>query len=85
MNPQEAFNRIKQQIQIDIASIKDTNEALHIVQKLVDKATPKKVVLTTSTIRCPSCNKQLTNRGCLHSDYKFCKWCGQILDWSKKE
>lgn len=47
-----------------------------------DKSTPLKVKGTTSTIRCPNCNKQLTNRGCTHSNYKFCKWCGQAIDWS---
>lgn len=83
MNPQESLNHITQRIQVDTDSIEDTHEALHIVQKLVDKATPKKVVLTISTIRCPSCNKQLTNRGCSHSDYKFCRWCGQAIDWSE--
>ena len=82
MTPQEAFNHILQRIQVKTDSIEDTHEALHIVQKLVDKATPEKLVLTTATIRCPSCNKWITNRGCLHSNYKFCKKCGQALDWS---
>ena len=85
MNQQEAINHIMQQIQVNTDSIEDTHEALHIIQKLVDKATPERVVLTISTIRCPSCNKQITNRGCLHTNYKFCKWCGQALDWSETE
>lgn len=85
MNQQDAFNHIFRQIQVNTDSVEDTVEALRIVQKLVDKATPEKVVLTTSTIRCPSCNKQLTNRGCSHSEYKYCRWCGQAIDWSGTE
>ena len=47
------------------------------------KQIPQKLIVTTSTKRCPSCNKQLTNKGCIHSKYNYCKWCGQVLDWSE--
>ena len=91
MNPQEAFNLIKQQIQIDIASIKDMNEALHIVQKLVDKATPEKPIPegqdNMDYILCPACHNPV---GVVDDVYgenslkKYCHKCGQALDWSKK-
>jgi hypothetical protein len=48
-----------------------------------DKNTPLKLRVTTSTLRCGNCNKQLTNRGCTHSEYKYCRWCGQAIDWSE--
>jgi len=47
------------------------------------KQIPQKLIVTTSTKRCPSCNKQLTNKGCIHSKYNYCKWCGQALDWGE--
>ena len=49
------------------------------------KQIPQKLIVTTSTKRCPSCNKQLTNKGCIHSKYNYCKWCGQALDWDGGE
>lgn len=51
----------------------------------IRKQIPKKIVVTTSTIRCPCCNKQITNRGCIKAYIKFCSKCGQALDWSKDE
>ena len=51
--------------------------------KALRKQIPQKLIVTTSTKRCPSCNKQLTNKGCIHSKYNYCKWCGQALDWSE--
>ena len=42
---------------------------------------PVTVVKTTSTIRCRKCGKQLTSIGALHTDFSFCKWCGQAINW----
>lgn len=89
MKPQEAFNHIKQQIQIDIASIEDTNKALHIVQKLVDKSTPQKPIPEGQDdmdyILCPACRNPVGVVDDIYGEnslYKFCYHCGQALDWS---
>ena len=55
------------------------------IYEAIQKQIPKKIVTTTSTIRCPCCNKQITNRGCIKANIKFCSKCGQALDWSKDE
>lgn len=65
-------------------------ELLNVLMKAADaievlsrRETPIRVRLTTSTTRCPSCNKQLTGRGNIHRNYRFCRWCGQAIDWSE--
>ena len=45
---------------------------------------PARVTVTTATKRCPSCNKQLSGRGNIHSNYRYCRWCGQALDWTEE-
>lgn len=54
---------------------------LEILQELVDKATPKKLVATKHTRRCPSCARQMSNINNAHPNVKFCPNCGQALDW----
>ena len=54
---------------------------LEILQELVDKATPKKLVATKHTRRCPSCDRQMSNINNAHPNVKFCPNCGQALDW----
>ena len=39
---------------------------------LLKSQEPMLVKYTTSTIRCPKCNKQITNRGSIHNEFKFC-------------
>ena len=68
--------------------------ALKTLQKLVDKETPKKVVLHykhhlgtawgtfVSRITCPSCNRRLKDT--IPNNQMFCPKCGQRLDWSKE-
>ena len=46
------------------------------------KQEPKMVVQTTSTIRCPGCGKQITNRGSIHKEIKYCWKCGQGVKWN---
>ena len=56
-------------------------EAQELLQELVDRATPKKVIDKPpfkSFAWCPSCNCSITRR---HYP-KFCG-CGQALDWSE--
>ena len=42
---------------------------------------PMLVKHTTSTIRCPKCNKQITSRGAIHKEIKYCWKCGQAVRW----
>ena len=42
---------------------------------------PKMVVKTTSTIRCPGCGKQITSKGAIHREIKYCWKCGQAITW----
>ena len=65
-------------------------ETLDVLMKAADaieepsrRETPMLVRITTSTKRCPSCNKQLSGRGNIHGSYRFCRWCGQALDWTE--
>ena len=59
------------------------DESIELAVDALRKQIPQKLIVTTSTKRCPSCNKQLTNKGCIHSKYNYCKWCGQALDWGE--
>lgn len=51
------------------------------LQELVERATPKKLVATRHTRRCPSCNRQMSHINNAHQNMKFCPNCGQALDW----
>ena len=83
MTPQEAINRIRQRIQVNTASIKETHEALHVIQNLVDKSTPQKPLIKGNHAdyneRCPNCNERVD----IFADSRFCQQCGQALDWSQ--
>lgn len=84
MTIEEAIRAIKHDLRWNL--LKDYQEDVAGIAILaLEKQIPKKVIITTSTVRCSNCNKQLTNKGSLHSGYKFCKWCGQALDWSADE
>lgn len=64
------------------------------LQELVDKETPKKVVLHykhhlgtawgrfVSRITCPSCNRRLKDK--IPNNQLFCPKCGQKLKWSEE-
>jgi predicted RNA-binding Zn-ribbon protein involved in translation (DUF1610 family) len=58
-----------------------------ILCELIDKATPKKVIVNgiregrkvnTVSYTCPSCNNHIGRDN-------FCKYCGQAISWSKEE
>lgn len=51
------------------------------LQELVERATPKKLVATKHTRRCPACNRQMSDINNAHPNMKFCPNCGQALDW----
>ena len=57
---------------------------LDLVQQALEilkKQEPIFVRYTTSTIRCPKCNKQITSRGAIHNEIKYCWTCGQAVKW----
>lgn len=54
---------------------------LDTLQELVERATPKKLVATKHTRRCPACNRQMSDINNAHPNMKFCPNCGQALDW----
>ena len=69
---------------------KDTEEYKKVLQELVDKAAPKKVLgkwkpgydpklYYPDSYHCPSCSRQLRR----DRSYKYCPRCGQKLDWSE--
>lgn len=74
---------------------KQVNEAIEVLQELVDKATPKKVnneenhyVFETYELShvsgdCPNCGSTF-----YYDEYEtlnYCQHCGQALDWSEDE
>lgn len=67
----------------DFPAMQIIQEAADAIEKLSKRETPMRVRRTTSTTRCPSCNKQLSGRGNTHRNYRFCRWCGQALDWTE--
>lgn len=86
MTPERAIEILDPEHREHYDSIEPVNEACRLGIRAIEKCRiPQRVRLTTSTIRCPRCNKQLTNRGCRKDKYKYCRWCGQLLDWGNKE
>ena len=61
---------------------------VNALQELIDKETPKKVVIKISkkpgwdprNFYCPSCSRKLRR----DRSYHYCPRCGQHLDWSDK-
>ena len=58
-------------------------EAADAIEELSRRETPMRLRITTSTKRCPSCNKQVSGIGNIHGNYRYCRWCGQAIDWSE--
>lgn len=93
---QEALNCIHSAIKYEPREIIDSNlnenlEHLKLLQELIDKATPKKVVMEAmdgfsaeeaSHLVCPCCEKPIVNVWS-KVEYKpnYCHYCGQRLDW----
>ena len=57
------------------------NDALDMAIEALKAQEPMLVKYTTSTIRCPKCNKQITSRGSIHNEIKYCWKCGQAVKW----
>lgn len=80
MTSKEAVNLFKQYHWL----IKDRNKALEVLEELAERDTPKKVEVRTSKgfkfPICPNCKTEL-NEYYKYAN-KFCKECGQRIDWS---
>ena len=59
----------------------ETMELLVDAITLLKEQEPKLVRYTASTVRCPNCNKQITTKGCIHREIKYCWKCGQAVKW----
>lgn len=69
-----------------LVAMKDRNdyerkEALDMAISALEKQIPKPVKITTSTIRCGKCNRQLSGIGNIHSERNYCQGCGQAIKW----
>lgn len=64
-----------------LPSDKEIYDSMDTLRELVERATPKKLVSTRHTRRCPSCNRQMSDINNAHPNMKFCPNCGQALDW----
>lgn len=60
-------------------------ENAKLLQKLVDKEIPNKVIETPVSYYCPNC--KLDKVYDYESEHKLnrCEECGQVIDWSKDE
>ena len=59
-----------------------------VIQDVIDmlkEQEPMMVRLTASTIRCPKCGKQITSRGAIHREIKFCWKCGRAVKWDETD
>lgn len=66
-------------------TMEEMSKSMYLLQELVERATPKKLVATRHTRRCPSCNRQMSDINNAHPNMKFCPTCGQALDWRDEE
>lgn len=58
--------------------------ALTLAISALEKQIPKPVKITTSTIRCGECNRQLSGIGNIHSKRNYCQGCGQAIKLDKE-
>lgn len=65
-------------------TMEEMSKSMYLLQELVERATPKKLVATRHTRRCPSCNRQMSDINNAHPNMKFCPNCGQALDWEMR-
>lgn len=65
-------------------TMEEMSNSMDCLKELVERATPKKLVSTRHTRRCPSCNRQMSDINNAHPNMKFCPNCGQALDWEMR-
>lgn len=80
------------QKQIVINAIQQINMALDLDERTkslgivaISKQLPAKLRPTKYKLTCPSCRRQITEKNCKKTEYKYCPTCGQALDWSDDE
>ena len=73
--------------------MKEISESMSTIKELIDKVTPKKVILHfkhhlgtawgtyLDRVNCPSCKRRLKER--VPNNQAYCPKCGQKLDWSE--
>ena len=56
-----------------------------VLTELVNRATPKKPIITKTDIHCKCGNLLGDNNGWTQAIVKYCWNCGQAIDWTKNE
>ena len=78
---EEAWKKIKYVTNYNVRAFDDDDEEIKVIQELVDKATPKKVIdindIEFEMYECPSCHCKWIRDGKEH----YCHNCGQALLW----
>lgn len=75
MTNQEALDYIRKH--------RDRCLAYDLAIDALDKRTPKPLRETISTLRCPSCGRHITNKGCTRP-VSYCPNCGQAISFIKE-
>lgn len=57
-------------------------EALVIIDAL-EKQVPQKPRLTRYALMCARCGHKITEIGCAKKNRRYCKKCGQAIDWEE--
>ena len=55
------------------------------ISQLVERATPKKVIIKIDDNRCSICNTYIPYHKNEVLKSKFCRYCGQALEWKANE
>ena len=79
---QKAFDTIRINYPVMLMSNppKDPEE-IETMKELVDKATPKKLVISNRWKHCPNCGFNLARENVFHCTHSYCRYCGQALEW----
>ena len=65
---------------------KKREKSFDILQELIDKETPMKARADSVGCYCGNCAYRLgDNNGWTQATVKYCRNCGQALDWSEEE
>ena len=76
---EKAYNKTCAKIEVSLL-----NENELILQELIERATPKKVIIKEyGTKYCPNCNRLADDviNG-MQFEFPYCRDCGQALDWT---
>lgn len=83
------YQEALQELRENTTCVSDYDEAVDLMEELVDKATPMKPIAHKVKFNsgsyyyrhnCPTCNEKIDD----NIQYKYCD-CGQALDWSDSE